>query len=159
MSTWDRWIFMRSPLLSFSLSSSCYGAYEIQDSFKDGKASYRTMSKALTNYFFLVFLKLNFHILFGVNSVKISDATPGVIIIVIAYVLPARPTFWCLKTGNKKIDRKPSASVLDWKYTQRNFPWNALLLLGIKIRRIRWKGINLDLVLYLRWWLCSGWSY
>ena len=92
----------------------------------------RIHSRMLTNYFWLVFITLNFHILFAVYSVKISDATPGAIIIVIAYVLPARPTFWCLKTGNKKIDRKPSASVLDWKYTQRNFPWNALLLLVFK---------------------------
>ena len=46
-------------------------------------------------------------------------------------MLPARPTFWCFKTGNKELDQNPSASVLDWNYTQKNFQWNVLLLLGI----------------------------
>ena len=45
-------------------------------------------------------------------------------------MLPARPTFWCLRSGRNEDDYKPSASVLDWSYTQKNFQWNVLLLLG-----------------------------
>ena len=48
----------------------------------------------------------------------------------IAFILPARPTFWCLRSGRNEDDYKPSASVLDWSYTQKNFQWNVLLLLG-----------------------------
>lgn len=72
---------------------------------------------------------------FGINfdcifSVEIGDATAGIVILLLAFMLPARPTFWCLQTGREEVDYKPSASVLDWSYTQKNFQWNVLLLLG-----------------------------
>ena len=127
MRNWVRWTFTRLPLRSYSLLSSCCGAFEIQDLYPVGLASFQITS---INFHLSSTVIRNENSVF-ISSVKIGDATPGVIIVVIAYMLPARPTFWCLKTGQKEIDRKPSASVLDWRYTQKHFPWNALLLLGI----------------------------
>ena len=68
------------------------------------------------------------------SSVQIGDATAGIVVLIFAIMLPARPSFWCLRSGRETADNAPSPSVLDWNYTQKNFQWNVLLLLGIKFR-------------------------
>ena len=61
-------------------------------------------------------------------SVDIGDATAGIVIVVLAFIIPAEPRFWCLRRGPD--DDRPSPGLLDWTYTQKNFQWNVLLLLG-----------------------------
>ena len=69
-------------------------------------------------------------------SVQIGDATAGIVVLVLAFMLPARPSFWCLRNKRDTTDNTPSPSVLDWSYTQKNFQWNVLLLLGtVKIKK------------------------
>ena len=60
---------------------------------------------------------------------EIGDASVGIAILVLAFTLPARLNFFCIRSRQVE-DYKPSPSVLDWNYTLQNFQWNALLLLG-----------------------------
>ena len=68
---------------------------------------------------------------FFIGSVQIGDATAGIVVLIFAFMLPARPSFWCLRNRRETTENVPSPSVLDWGYTQKNFQWNVLLLLGI----------------------------
>lgn len=63
------------------------------------------------------------------SSVEIGDASVGIVILVLAFMFPARLNFFCMRSRQAE-DFKPSPSVLDWNYTLKNFQWNALLLLG-----------------------------
>lgn len=50
-------------------------------------------------------------------------------IVILAFILPAKPNFWCFRSA-ESAEPKSSASLLDWSYVQQKFPWNVLLLLG-----------------------------
>ena len=84
---------------------------------------------------------------------KISDASPGVIIVAIGFMLPARPYFWCSKMNSKEVDKKTNMKVLDWNFTQKHFPWGVLLLLGFI------NYISPSKSMYSNWLFCLGGGY
>ncbi len=69
------------------------------------------------------------------NRFEIGDATPGIAVVFLAFIIPAKPK-WpaCLKwrESGEITESTSSASLLDWNYTQKNFPWNVILLYGIE---------------------------
>ena len=128
MKIWALSVFMRFLLLFFSSLLFFCGSFATLDFYMDGK-TYLTATSIIFLNSYLIFWWQYFFLTFR-SSVKISDASPGVIIVAIGFMLPARPYFWCSKMNTKEVDKKTNMKVLDWNFTQKHFPWGVLLLLG-----------------------------
>ena len=63
------------------------------------------------------------------DKVTVSDATPAFLIVIIMFVMPAKPTFLNIfRANNAKLESSPA--LVSWKSIQEKLPWNILLLLG-----------------------------
>lgn len=65
-------------------------------------------------------------------SVKIKDATPAILIVIIFFMLPAN---WrCFRffksSSNKPLPKAASGPLLTWKYIHTKTPWSLVFLLG-----------------------------
>ncbi|XP_037085207.1 solute carrier family 13 member 5-like [Pollicipes pollicipes] len=64
-----------------------------------------------------------------VFSVRISDATPAILVVVLMFMIPAKPNFkWWNKT--RRDTTKVSEGLLTWKVVQEKVPWGVIILLG-----------------------------
>lgn len=63
------------------------------------------------------------------DKVTVSDATPAFLVIIVMFVMPAKPTFLnVFRRNNAKLESSPA--LVTWKSIQEKLPWNILLLLG-----------------------------
>ena len=50
---------------------------------------------------------------------------------ILAFIIPSKPNFWCLNRGKDDEENIPlSPALLDWNHVQQKFPWSTLFLLG-----------------------------
>jgi len=63
---------------------------------------------------------------------KIGDATISVAVAFLTFVLPAnKPNFGCSKKDKQPLQESSSnATVLEWKYVEKKFPWGNIILIG-----------------------------
>ena len=62
---------------------------------------------------------------------KIGDGTICIAIVILAFIIPSKPNFWCFnreKVDDEKIQISPA--LIDWNHVQQKFPWSILFLLG-----------------------------
>ncbi len=57
----------------------------------------------------------------------VDDATAGMFIVILLFVLPARPNFWPIAKAGRS---RPSAALLTWDAIHDRMPWALLLLMG-----------------------------
>ncbi|KAI9557042.1 hypothetical protein GHT06_016839 [Daphnia sinensis] len=62
-------------------------------------------------------------------AVEVDDATAVMAIVMLFFIIPAKPKFWFSNPGARDSDRS-SSSLLEWKYVQDKLPWGIVLLLG-----------------------------
>nr|XP_045621719.1 solute carrier family 13 member 5-like [Procambarus clarkii] len=64
-------------------------------------------------------------------GVKMNDATPAILIVVLLFILPAKLNFWCFRGRDEpEPKRLDNNSCLTWKVVQEKIPWGVVLLLG-----------------------------
>ncbi|KAI9555363.1 hypothetical protein GHT06_017878 [Daphnia sinensis] len=64
-------------------------------------------------------------------SKKIGDSVPVLIIILILYILPIRPDFWCFRRAGAENEKpKANSAMLTWEFMHEKLPWGLVLLLG-----------------------------
>ncbi|KAI9557048.1 hypothetical protein GHT06_016845 [Daphnia sinensis] len=62
-------------------------------------------------------------------AVEVDDATAVMTIVLLLFIIPAKPKFWNRQTGERNCDG-PSPALLEWKLVQDRLPWGIVLLLG-----------------------------
>nr|CAH0100027.1 unnamed protein product [Daphnia galeata] len=64
-------------------------------------------------------------------SKKVGDSVPVLLIILILFILPIKPDFWCFRKAGSENERpKANPSMLTWEFMQAKLPWGLVLLLG-----------------------------
>ncbi|XP_057373828.1 Na(+)/citrate cotransporter-like isoform X2 [Daphnia carinata] len=63
-----------------------------------------------------------------VPAVEVDDATAVMTIVLLLFIIPAKPKFWNCHTGER--NEGPSPALLEWKLVQDRLPWGIVLLLG-----------------------------
>ncbi|XP_046437439.1 solute carrier family 13 member 2-like [Daphnia pulex] len=64
-------------------------------------------------------------------SKKIGDSVPVLLIILILFILPIKPDFWCFRSAGSENERpKASPAMLTWEFMHEKLPWGLVLLLG-----------------------------
>ncbi|CAG9831667.1 unnamed protein product [Diabrotica balteata] len=62
---------------------------------------------------------------------KVKDATAALIVVMIMFVVPSKPDFIYIFSGNDQIRPKvASTALISWKIVQQKMPWGLLFLLG-----------------------------
>lgn len=62
---------------------------------------------------------------------KVGDSVPVLLIILILFILPIKPDFWCFRKAGSENERpKANPSMLTWEFMQAKLPWGLVLLLG-----------------------------
>lgn len=60
----------------------------------------------------------------------IDDATAGMLIVLLLFILPAQPNFWPFNRQSKVLRSSPSVGLLEWSAIHDRMPWALVLLLG-----------------------------
>eukprot|EP00094_Tigriopus_californicus_P005052 TCALIF_04866-PA protein Name:"Similar to SLC13A5 Solute carrier family 13 member 5 (Homo sapiens)" AED:0.14 eAED:0.14 QI:162/0.5/0.54/1/0.9/0.81/11/0/719 len=60
----------------------------------------------------------------------IDDATAGMLIVLLLFILPAQPNFWPFNRQSKALRSAPSVGLLEWSAIHDRMPWALVLLLG-----------------------------
>lgn len=55
---------------------------------------------------------------------------PVLVIILILFILPIKPDFWCFRNAASGERPKPNVSMLTWEFMHEKLPWGLVLLLG-----------------------------
>ncbi|XP_050502639.1 protein I'm not dead yet isoform X2 [Diabrotica virgifera virgifera] len=62
---------------------------------------------------------------------KVKDATAALIVVMIMFIVPSKPDFIYIFSGNdQKRPKVPSTALISWKIVQQKMPWGLLFLLG-----------------------------
>uniref|UniRef100_A0A0P6DMV8 Solute carrier family 13 member n=1 Tax=Daphnia magna TaxID=35525 RepID=A0A0P6DMV8_9CRUS len=62
-------------------------------------------------------------------AVEVDDATAVMTIVLLLFIIPAKPRFWNRDTAERNW-AGPSPALLEWKLVQDRLPWGIVLLLG-----------------------------
>lgn len=62
-------------------------------------------------------------------AVRVDDATAVMAIVMLFFIIPAKPKFWFTNQGERDSDRS-NPSLLEWKSVQDKLPWGIVLLFG-----------------------------
>ncbi|XP_045030623.1 solute carrier family 13 member 5 [Daphnia magna] len=62
-------------------------------------------------------------------AVEVDDATAVMTIVLLLFIIPAKPRFWNRDTAERNR-AGPSPALLEWKLVQDRLPWGIVLLLG-----------------------------
>ncbi|XP_015836203.1 protein I'm not dead yet isoform X1 [Tribolium castaneum] len=62
---------------------------------------------------------------------KVKDATAALIVVLLLFIIPARPDFiYILSKDESKRPKTPSPPLITWKVIQHKLPWGLIFLLG-----------------------------
>lgn len=60
-----------------------------------------------------------------------KDATAALIVVLLMFVVPARPDFiYIFSSDESKRPKQPSPALITWKVIQQKLPWGLIFLLG-----------------------------
>jgi len=62
---------------------------------------------------------------------EVDDATPVMLIVMLLFIIPAKPKFWFLRPAGEQGPEVPSAAILDWDFVSDKTPWGIFLLMGL----------------------------
>ena len=63
-------------------------------------------------------------------SRKVGDAVPVILIVILLFILPDKPNFWCWRTETKDEKVKANKSLIGWSFVQAHVPWGLFLIIG-----------------------------
>lgn len=90
---------------------------------------------------------------------KISDTTVIIFIVILLFVLPAKPSFReYFRKAKTNLPLRPSPGLITWQFIHQKVPWSLILLMGAAFAFVeanRCSGLSLvmaaDLVRFVYW--------
>nr|XP_022906389.1 protein I'm not dead yet [Onthophagus taurus] len=66
-----------------------------------------------------------------ITDMKVKDATAALIVVMLLFIIPAKPDFiYWFKTDKSERAKTPSPALITWKVVQQKLPWGLIFLLG-----------------------------